>query len=371
MKYIALAEVDNDVLIRGDECIVNMEELYKALSDPECTEITICKEFYDKYFTFPALCDFVENCGTVAPNVTVIVPDTVYVDMNSAVREIAQYKSTEEVTYALVANPTKYIATMQALCSYYFSARDDAAIANNRASELMLTIDELRDSKNRVSTELDKMTTHANELNASLQTLVNRVNFRYEKTIKPDEMFVLKENQFRHILYIKEITRVRFIDTLLYYLQEIMKTLYSVPIRTVVIEPFYSYGRESLYPGYKPHWKLSYKDVYSGNIFMAGIQPKVMRDVLQNSNHLHYLVILDRGGYMSPHVTGGNVTTMYTVADVKDAPDTADAIISYGEDTLYIPYIENFEELSPEERIQKYSSMQILQTLVNALEEEL
>lgn len=371
MKYIALDKVDNDILIRGDECIISMEELYHALSDPECTEIVINKEFYDKYFTFPALCDFVENCGTVAPNVTVTVPDTVYTDMNSAVREVARYKTQEEISYALVANPTKFIATVQSLCSYYFSARDEAAIANNRASELMLLIDELQQDKDRLRNDLDKMTTHANELNASLQTLVNRVNFRYEKTINPDEMFVLHENQFKHVLYIKEITRVRFVDTLIYYLQEIMKTLYSVPIRTVVIEPFYSYGKEGLYPSYQPHWKLSYRDVYSGNIFMAGIQPKVMHDVLQNGNHVHYLVILDRGGYMTPHVVGNNVSTIYTVADMKDAPDNAPQLISYSEDTLNIPYIEDFEELSPEERIQKYSSMQIMQTLVSTLEEEL
>lgn len=371
MKYIALDKVDNDILIRGDECIINLEELYCALSDPECTEIVINKEFYDKYFTFPALCDFVENCGTVAPNITVTVPDTVYTDMNSAVREVARYKTLEEFSYALITNPTKLIATIQNLCSYYFAARDDASVANNRASELMLLIDELQQDKDSLKTELSKMTTHANELNASLQTLVNRVNFRYEKTINPEELFVLHENQFKHVLYIKEITRVRFVDTMLYYLQEIMKTLYSVPIRTVVIEPFYSYGKEELYPDYTPHWKLSYRDVYSGNIFMAGIQPKVMRDVLQNSNHLHYLVILDRGGYMTPHVVGSNVSTVYTVADMKDAPNDADKIISYSEDTLNIPYIEDFEELSPEERIQKYSSMQILQTLVNTLEEEL
>lgn len=371
MKYIALAAVDNDILIRGDECIVNMEELYCALSDPECTDITITKDFYDKYFTFTALCDFVENCGTVAPNVTVTVQDTVYTDMNSAVREIARYKTAEEISYAMVMNPTKFIATLQELCSYYFAARDDASIANNKVSELMLLIDELKLDKSRLSGELERMTTHANELNASLQTLVNRVNFRYEKTINPDELFVLHENQFKHVLYIKEITRVRFVDTLLYYLQEIMKTLYSAPIRTLVIEPFYSYGREALYPGYKPHWKLSYRDVYSGNIFMAGVQPKVMRDVLQNSNHLHYLVILDRGGYMTPHLDSSNVTTMYTVASMEDAPEGACNIISYSEDTLNIPFIEDFEELSPEEKIQKYSSMKILQTLVDALEEEL
>lgn len=373
MKYIALPKVDNDILIRGDECVTNLEELYNALSDPECTEIELRKEFCDTYFTFTALCDFVENCGTVAPNVVVHVPDTVYSDTNTAVRDISQYKSMEEFMYALQLNSSKVIATVQELCKYYFQTRDEAAASNNKVSELMVQIDELQSANQQLRNDLRNAQEHANRVNANLQALVNRVNFRYEKTIKVDEQFMLRENSYRHVLYIKEITRVRFVDTLLYYLQEIMKTMYTVPVRTVVIEPFYSYGREALYPNYAPHWNLSYRDVYSGNIFMAGIQPKVMKDVLQNSNHLHYLVVLDRGGYMEPHVSGQNVSTLYTVADIKDLSESIGKsdVISYYEDTLNIPYVDGFDELSPEEKIQRYSSMPIMQTLVNKLEEEL
>lgn len=372
MKYIALSKVDNEILINGDECVITLQELYLALSDPECTEIVLKKDFCDKYFTFPALCDFVENCGTVAPNVTVRVEDTVYTDTNSAVRELARYKTQEEFVYAMQVNPTKIIATVQTLCDYYFSTRDEASAANNKLSEMMILVDELKESKARVENDLSTVREHANSLSASLQSLVNRVNFRYEKTIKPDELFTVRDNQYKHILYIKEVTRVRFVDTLLYYLQEIMKTLYTVPVRSVVIEPFYSYGREKLYPRHQPHWNLSYRDIYSGDIFMSGVQPKVLKAVLLNSTHVHYLIILDRGGYMENHVAGSNVTTLYTVADMKDAPEVAqDHIISYNEDTLNIPYIEDFEELSPEERIQKYSSMPVMQTLVNTLEEDL
>lgn len=373
MKYVAMTAVNNDVLLRGDECVVTLEELYKALSDPECTEIEMQKDFCDKYFTFPALCDFVENCGTVAPNVVVTVPNTVYVDTNNAVRDLFQYKTVEELEYALTFNPTKIIATIQTLCQYYFDTRDEASAANNKVAELIVQLDALRNTNTSLRRDLDTVQDRANAVNANLQALVNRVNFRYEKTINVDEQFMLRDNAYRHILYIKEITRVRFVDTLLYYLQEILKTLYTMPVRTVVIEPFYSYGRQALYPGYAPHWKLSYRDVYSGDIYMAGIQPKVMKDVLQNANHLHYLIILDRGGYMEPHVTGTNVSTVYTVADIKDLPENIDRkdVISYEADTLNIPFIDDFEEISPEERIQKYSSMPILQTLVNKLEEEL
>lgn len=104
---------------------------------------------------------------------------------------------------------------------------------------------------------------------------------------------------------------------------------------------------------------------------MSGYQPKLMTDILKNSNHVHYLIILDRGGYHVPHVSGGNVSTVYTASDVKDVPKNVSMkdVITYEEATLNIPYIEGFDEMSPEIKIQKYSSMPIMKGLISMLEE--
>ena len=45
-----------------------------------------------------------------------------------------------------------------------------------------------------------------------------------------------------------------------------------------------------------------------------------------------------------------------------------DKLISYDDSTMYIPYIENFDELSPEDKIKKYSSMNVTKQLINLLE---
>lgn len=373
MKYVAVTEVQNDILIHGDECVTCLEDLYKALADPNCTEITLTKEFAEKFFTYTALCDFVENCSAVAPNVAIIVENTSYSDMAGAVRSLSQYQSEYELSYALSENPTKVIATIQDLCKYYFETRDEATIANNRLANVVMQLEQSAREKAALKDDYDKLAETHNDAVSRLHALVNRVNFRFEKTVDVDSMFTIRDNQYKHILYIKEITRVHYLDTMIYYLQEILKTLYNVPVRTVAIEPYYSYGREALYPNYTPHWKLTYQDVYSGNIFMAGFQPKVMSDVLLNSNHVHYLIILDRGGYMVPHVEGSNVTYVYTASDTKDVDESVqkDKLISYSTDTLNIPYIEGFEELSLEERIQKYSSMPVIKAMINILEEDL
>lgn len=372
MKYVAVTEVQNDILIHGDECVTCLEELYKALADVNCTEIQITKEFADKFFTYTALCDFVENCSTVAPNVAIVVEDTSYSDMAGAVKSLAQYTSEYEFSYALSENPTKVLATIQDLCKYYFETRDEATVANNRLSNVVMQLEQAAQEKEALRGDYEKLAETHNDTVSRLHALVNRVNYRFEKSVEPDSMFVVKDNQYKCILYIKEITRVHYLDTMIYYLQEILKTLYNVPVRTVAIEPYYSYGREVLYDGYTPHWKLTYQDVYSGNIFMAGFQPKLMKDILLNSNHVHYLIVVDRGGYMVPHVEGNNVSVVYTASDLKDVNEEVpkSKLISYSEDTLNIPYIDGFEDLSLEERIQKYSSMPVIKTLINILEED-
>ena len=86
---------------------------------------------------------------------------------------------------------------------------------------------------------------------------------------------------------------------------------------------------------------------------------------------MQYLIVLDRGGYSVPHIEGGNVSVVYTASDLKDVPTDVpkDLVVSYSEDTLNIPYIEDFDSLSAEDKIQKYSSMKVLQKFIDILEE--
>lgn len=371
MKYVAVLEPDNNVIIRGDLCCTDLKSLYEALVDRDTTEIEISKEFSDAYFTYTALCDFVENSATIAPNVRIVVNDTFYTSTLQAARELKFYRNSEDLVYAIEYNPDKIISTIQTLCDFYLNSHDESVSANNKLATMAVQLEEANQNLEREKTISKNALMRENEKEAKLKALVNRVNFKYDKTVNPDEMFILKENKYNHVLYIKEITRVHYTDTLVYYLKEILKTLYGVPARTVVIEPYYAYGRESLYPMFKPHWNLTYSDVYSGDIMMAGFQPKLMKDILQDSSHVQYLIVLDRGGYMTPHIEGGNVSVVYTASDMKDVPENIhkDSVISYEEDTLNIPYIEDFDKLSPEAKIQKYSSMKVIQRLINILEE--
>lgn len=371
MKYVALLEVDNDIIIHGDECVTDLSGLYKAIVQKDTTEIEIRKEFADNFFTYSALCDFVAYTAALAPNILITVQDTVYDNLSAAVKLLSEYSTQESLIYALNSKPDLILQTIQSLCAYFNDIHDEQSVSNNKIASLRVRIDELQRELQRMSDKYSDTQDNANVLSSKLQTLISRTNFRYDKTINPDEMFVCKHNAYNSILYIREITRVHYTDTLVYYLQEILRTLYGCPVRSVVIEPFYAYKRIEMYPGYKPHWHLSYRDVYSGNIFMAGFQPKLMTDILYNSNKVNYLIVLDRGGYMTPHIEGKNVHLVHTASDLKDVHGDIDlsTVISYNESTLNIPYIDDFENLSPEQRVQKYSSMPVTKQLLKVLEE--
>ena len=200
---------------------------------------------------------------------------------------------------------------------------------------------------------------------------MGRINYSYEKDIDPSQFIQIEgKSRFTRILYIKERTRVRYVDTLLYYLKEILKTLYGVPAREVVIGPYYSYGGIKLYPGLQPSFDLSYSQLYQSDIYMPGFQPGVMSDILKNPSNVEYLIVLDRCGFEVPHILGDGVEYVYTMSDLEDNFDRLDPrrIISYSHSTLYIPHIEGFNELSVEDRMVRYSSMKIIKHLIELLE---
>lgn len=371
MRYVAVTEINNEIILQGDCCCTELKELYIALTDTEATEIVISKEFANKFFTYTSLCDFVEHSAAIVPHIRIVVEGEVYDKTLHSVQELMLYRDTDEFIYAMEHNPDKFLSTIKSLCKSYMEAHNEVAVANNKLATVIVKAEDLQQQLHYADVDYESLLNEKNLVDAKLHSLVNRVNYKYEKTLVPDELFQLEHNSFTRILYLKETSRVHYTDTLLYYLQEILKTLYSMPVRTVVIEPFYSYGRIKQYPGFKPHWDLTYRDVYSGNIYMAGFQGKVMNAILQNPNHVNYLIVLDRGGYAFNHIIGGNVVNVDIASDIKDLPEDVNPkkALTYSDKTLFIPYIDGFEHLSPEDKILKYSSMGITKELIKMLEE--
>jgi hypothetical protein len=267
-------------------------------------------------------------------------------------------------------SPKEVLATIELLCDSYKNAYSETLIANNKVSSLQMLVNQLRTDCDNKTAQYNKLMSVKNDVQAKLETIIARINYSYDKELDASKAFLLRANRYTKILYIKERTRVHYVDTLLHYIIELLKTLYSVPVRFVVIEPYHAYDNLKLYSYVRPHWNLTYEDVFGSDIYMAGFQPSLMEDILRNPSSVEFLVVLDRGGFKIPHVYGVNVEIIFTMSDLKDNYDDIvhSRIISYSPQTLNVPHIARFEELSAEERISKYSSMPTVKALLELIE---
>lgn len=371
MIYEALLNYDNDVVIKGNRCITTPQELYQALVYKDTSEIRMHRDFAEAFFTPSGLSDFVQNAQTVNPFCTIVVDADVRDFRLRAIKALDSYTSVEEVIFQLQAHPKEMMEVIKILCGNYMDTYSETLVANNKVSALQLQNSELLRKLSDAKEDNQRILRDKSMVEAQLGMLVGRINYSYEKDIDPSQFIQIEgKSRFTRILYIKERTRVRYVDTLLYYLKEILKTLYGVPAREVVIGPYYSYDGIKLYPGLQPSFDLSYSQLYQSDIYMPGFQTGVMSDILKNPSNVEYLIVLDRCGFEVPHILGDGVEYVYTMSDLEDNFDRLDPrrIISYSRNTLYIPHIEGFNDLSVEDRMVRYSSTKIIKHLIELLE---
>lgn len=370
MKFVACKTFDSSVVIDGATCITTMRDLYACIVDKTATELFIRQDFANEYFTPSGLSDFLKNIKRISPYLEVTT-DAIAVDfMIDQVRRLQALRTTGEFIYALEKNPRDMFNTIEELCKFYVSAYSETLEANNKVSTQHLKIASLQRQLDEKDKAYKEVLAREREAENRLHILISRINYQYGHNINMDTILDAYGNRYDKILYIKEFSRVHYMDTFIYYLQEIMRTLYSVPCRLCVMESFYAYDNVALYPDLVPSWDMTAEDVYSSDIFMAGYQPSLMEDILKNSSNIRYLIILDRAGGFGVHVHGENVENLYCVSDVNDLANFKymDRVISYSTETLNIPHVTGFDKKTNEEKISLYSSMPITQTVINLLE---
>ena len=371
MTYVALLQNDNDVIIKGSRPILNTTELYQAIILRDTTGIHISQEFADRYFTASGLADFIKQAKEINPFCESTVDAAVKDFQTEAVRELARYNDPGDVIYQLMSHPKEMMGVIHTLCDSYMHAYSETLVANNKVATLQLQNSELMKRLDDASDELKQVLMDKELVQSQLGMLVGRINYSFEKDVDPSQFIQIEgKSKYTKILYIKERVRVRYVDTLIYYLKEILRILYGVPAREVVIGPYYSYEGAQMYPHLVPSFGISYTNLYKADIYMPGFQPRIMEDILRNPSNVEYRIVLDRCGMGVPHIIGDGVEYIYTMSDPRDNYDDLpqSRIISYFHDTLHIPFIEDFDKLSLEERMNKYSSMLIMKFLIELLE---
>ena len=373
MRYITTLKEDSDIILSGDRCITNLQELYSTLILQDTEEIVMTKEFANKYFTLNGLQNFIENAQTINDHCTIVVDEILPEFQTSLVDDLRDIKDPEDFLYAIQLRGRDIVDTIHMLCDYYNESIQENVAANNKVATLHIVNSQLERKLKAREEDYQNLMEVKNDYDMKLKSLVARINYNYEKDVESNKLTQITGHRYDKILYIKELTRIHYTDTLVYYLQESLKIMYGVPCRLVVIEPFYAYSHCKLYPNCKPSYDLTKQDVYQSDIVMPGFQPKLLEDIIHNPAHMNFLLILDRGGYAIPHVYGRDIELIYEVSSPDDLDALgiecdADHVITYNDNTLTIPYVENFQYMSIEERMKVYSSMDIMKKLIELIE---
>lgn len=372
MIYLASLTEEIEDKLEGYYFIHTKEELDKfVINNKVSNRVVIKADFARKFFTPSGLVKYVEDAKRV--NVNLVIDIDTRVDTLTStrfIRKLLKARNTDEFMYLMVKYPKEFIDTVHQCCGDMSALNNEVLASANSVSRLQSIIDTLNKELENKKYELELECMNKLRVQSKLDSLVKRINYQYDIKVDQKRLFHVDGNRFDKVLYFKEITRVQYTDTFIYYLKEICRVLYNMPTRVVCIEGYYADGKIPLYPDLVPHHKLREQDVISGDILMLGMQPKIMTDILKNPSNISILIILDRGGYTSPHISGDNVEYFYLASDVKDVSGNVPLarIISYGKETLYIPYIEHFEDLDKSERMAKYSSLDIMKKIISLIE---
>lgn len=372
--YLASLQEETKYKVEGYKFIHTKSELDRiAVDNLNSNRVVIKQDFAHEYFTPSGLASYVENVRRMNFNIIIELDiDGEIITRDKLIAEMDRCRNTEELLMLLGAHEKEFMDTLKYLIAHDNERYSTMLQYSNQVSRLQSVIEnkqsEIDECKYVIATQQANTLAYSSKFHA----LISRINYQYDAGVDKNKMFHVDKNSYDKIIYIKEITRVQYIDSLIYYLKEILKTLYSMPTRILVIESYYASGKIPLYPNLVPHHELIERDVIKGDILMLGMQPNIMEDVLKNASNISILIVLDRAGYSVPHISGDNVEMLYTVSDLKDIPEGVPLgrVISYSEQTQFIKYIKNFDTLDTSAKISEYSSMGIIKNIISLVEKK-
>lgn len=334
-------------------------------------KVVIRQDFAHEYFTPTGLQSYIENIHRINPNLIVeLDTDDELITRDVLIDKLKACRNVDELIMLIGAHQKEVMDTIRYLIDSNDQDFQKMLVYSNQVSRLQSVVEGLQAEIKEKDYTIDLESENKLQYQSKFHALISRINYQYNVFVDKNKLFEVDQNTYDKILYIKELSRVQYTDTLIYYLKEILKTLYAMPTRILVIEGYYAAGKIPQYPNLTPHHNVLERDVIKGDILMLGMQPKMMEDILKNSSNISILIVLDRGGYATPHIHGSNVELMYTASDLKDVPEGVPMgrVISYSEQTQFIKYIKDFDKLDMSARISAYSSMQIVKNIISMLE---
>lgn len=286
--------------------------------------------------------------------------------------KINSSRSDDFLAYVM-ANPSLSMSFLRELLNNYNQNTMEMLSLRNKIETLILENSGLSDRLERKDKAIETMEASYNELFAKHGSLVQKINYQYNIPYDGEGETGFRQSviNFDKVLYIKEVTRVKYTDTLLYYLQNIMNTVHEKHTRYIVIEPFGANSAINLYPNHTPTSRLTHYALRHEDILMIGYQTDIMMSILQNTARHGFLIILDRSHSDHIYVQGDKVRPIYTFSDMEDRETLNIPLsntLSYSNQTKHIPYIEGFKDMSAQEKLVVYSELAVLKEMIVALE---
>ncbi len=233
--------------------------------------------------------------------------------------EINSNNADDLISYIL-ANPNLSVSFMKELLKTYHSSTMEVWSLSNQIANQSLENTSLNDRLKNQSERINQLQARYNKLKYKHNDLVKRINFQYGVPYEEEGNTGYRPEilNYAKVLYIKEISYVKYTQTLLYYLQNIMNTLSTRHTRSLIIEKPGAFRLCNLYPNHIPHYNLTHKDLRNSDIVMVGYQKDIMLSILQNPARNGYLLIWDRTGTDNLYVSNENVKPLYTFSDLND-----------------------------------------------------
>ena len=372
--YLASLQEETKYKVEGYKFIHTKSELDQiAVDNLNFNRVVIKQDFAHEYFAPTGLASYIENVRRINFNLIIELDiDDEIITRDKLISEMSKCRNPEELLMLMGAHEKEFMDTLRYLISRDNEKHSSMLQFSNQVSRLQSVIEGLRSELEEKEYAIKTANANTLQYQSKFHALISRINYQYNAGVDKNKMFHVDGNSYDKIIYIKEITRVQYTDSLVYYLKEILKTLYSMPTRILVVEGYYAAGKIPLYPNLTPHHELIERDVIKGDILMLGMQPNIMEDILQNASNISILIVLDRGGYSVPHISGDNVEMLYTVSDLKDIPENVPLgrVISYSEQTQFIKYIKDFDRMDTSARIGEYSSMSLVKNIIELIEKK-
>lgn len=372
MMYLASLVEETKDKVDGYKFIHTKSELDQIATDNLASNrVVIRQDFAHEYFTPTGLQSYIEDVHRINPNLIIELDDkTELITRDALIDKLKACRNIDELLMLLGAHQKEVMDTIRYLIDNNDRDYQSMLVYSNQVSRLQSVVEGLQSEIEEKDYTIELESNNKLSYQSKFHALISRINYQYNVVVDRNKLFEVDQNSYDKILYIKELTRVQYTDTLVYYLKEILKTLYAMPTRILVIEGYYAAGKIPQYPNLTPHHNVLERDIIKGDILMLGMQPKMMEDILKNSSNISILIVLDRGGYAVPHISGPNVEVLYTASDLKDVPEGVPLgrVISYSETTQFIKYIKEFESMDMSARISAYSSMQIVKNIISMLE---